>query len=176
MATPASSPTSLVIGYGNPDRQDDGLAWHVLCGLAERLGRSLPSLEEGFAPEGDQPHLLFVLQLTPELAELAAGYERVGFVDAHTGAVIPDEVLVTLLDAKYQSSPLTHHMTPGTCVALINSLYGAQPLAVLVSIKGDLFGFSHELSPGAQSRVKDAVETVYQFSMNTGIVTTDENK
>ena len=31
----------LLLGYGNPDREDDGVAWHVLKGVAE--GLSLPS-------------------------------------------------------------------------------------------------------------------------------------
>ena len=29
---------TLFIGYGNPDRQDDGVAWHVLTGIANQLG------------------------------------------------------------------------------------------------------------------------------------------
>ncbi|MFM8321905.1 MAG: hypothetical protein ACKOC5_13410, partial [Chloroflexota bacterium] len=67
---------NLIVGYGNPDRQDDGLAWHVLCGIAGRLGRPIPTIEEGFEPMGPDPHMLFVFQLTPEMAELVAGYDR----------------------------------------------------------------------------------------------------
>ena len=28
---------TLVIGYGNVDRQDDGAAWHILARLAKQL-------------------------------------------------------------------------------------------------------------------------------------------
>ena len=154
---------TLIIGYGNPDRQDDGVAWHVLCGLAERLGRPLPSLVEGFFPSGEHPDLWFVLQLTPELSKQVAGYEKVCFVDAHTGT-IAEEIQVRRLEAQYQSSPLTHHMTPETCLALVDQLYGVQPEALLVSVKGEAFAFTHQLSPSAASRVECAIELIAEFS------------
>ncbi len=138
------------------------MAWHVLCGLAKRLGRPVPSLEEGFYPQGDDPDLLFVLQLTPELAEQVAGYGKVCFIDAHTGA-IPEEIQALRLEPHYQSSPLTHHMTPETCLALVHQLYGAQPEALLVSVKGDAFEFTHQLSPAAAGRVDQAIDIIAQF-------------
>lgn len=153
---------TLIIGYGNPDRQDDGVAWHVLRGLAERLGRPLPTLEESFFPSGQDPDLWFILQLTPELAEQVARYSKVCFVDAHTGA-IEEEIQVLRLEAHYQSSPLTHHMTPETCLALVHQLYGAQPEALLVSVRGDAFAFTHQLSPSAAARVERAIEIVAKF-------------
>ena len=33
---------ALVIGYGNIDRQDDGVAWHVLREVASRLKVNFP--------------------------------------------------------------------------------------------------------------------------------------
>jgi Ni,Fe-hydrogenase maturation factor len=89
---------TLIIGYGNFDRQDDGVAWHVLAEVARRLGCAVPlSPEEEFPPNGGKPDFIFELQLTPELAEAIAQYERVCFVDAHTGAVPHD---VTLWDGR----------------------------------------------------------------------------
>jgi len=41
---------TLVIGFGNPDRQDDGVAWHVLHALAIRMNLPAPdSYEEEFS-------------------------------------------------------------------------------------------------------------------------------
>ena len=151
-------PSTLIIGFGNPDRQDDGLAWHILLALATRLGRPLPpGPEEGFLPEGENPDLWFVLQLTPEMAEDFSHYDRLCFVDAHTGD-IPQEVLLRPVEESPSFSVFTHHLTPAACLALVNTLYQKQPEAALLSIRGYVFGFSRELSPEAAALVEPATE------------------
>jgi len=151
---------TLIVGYGNADRQDDGVAWHVLRDLAERY--AIPHSEEigeGFEWTGAGPHFLFVLQLTPELAETLSGYERACFVDAHTGAV-PHDLQCISIDSEYQTSPFTHHMTPQTLLSLAQALYGESPSAVLVSIRGYAFGFSNELSPGTARLAGEAAQWI----------------
>lgn len=153
----------LILGYGNPDRQDDGVAWHVLVALARKLGREVPaSCEEGFTPQGEQPHLLFALQLCPEMAETIAAYDRVCFVDAHTGA-IPHEVNWQPLHSQFQRSPFTHHMTAATCLEFCKTLYQKEPQAVLVSIRGYAFGFSHQLSPQTAILAQQAAERIWRW-------------
>src|SRR5512140_520221 len=137
---------TLLIGFGNLDRQDDGVAWHVLCQLAARLGRPLPEPGEGFQAQGLEPDLLYVLQLTPELAELIEGYQRVCFIDAHTGE-IEEELAIRPLEPAFQRSPFTHHLTPDSLLSFAQTLYGRVPQAILVSIRGHRFAFSQELSP-----------------------------
>ena len=154
---------TLVFGYGNPDRQDDGLAWHVLAALAKRLGQQAPATtEEEFKPAGGAPDLAFDLQLTPELAEIVAGYQRVCFVDAHTGN-IPDEIRLVELQAEYQKSLFTHHMTPATCLAMAQSLYGGSPQAILVSVRGYEFGFTQTMSVRTWPLVEQAVDRIYDW-------------
>jgi hypothetical protein len=69
---------TLILGYGNFDRQDDGVAWHVLASVARRLGCAVPlSPEEEFPPNDGVPDFFFELQLTPEMAETLALYDRV---------------------------------------------------------------------------------------------------
>ena len=152
-------PTKLIIGFGNPDRQDDGVAWYILTRLAEELGRPIPSMDVGFFPSGDNPDLLFVLQLIPELAETISAYQRVCFVDAHTGNM-SEEVNVVQVKAEYQRSPFTHHMTADTCLSLVQTLYGQNPQAILVSVRGYEFGFSHELSPASLQLAEQAVTRI----------------
>jgi hydrogenase maturation protease len=151
---------TLILGYGNPDRQDDGVAWHVIDGLAQVLG--MPRTEE-FDEEmrlGEQADLLFQLQLTPEIAELVANYTRVCFVDAHTGA-IQNDLNVEKISAQYQTSPFTHHMTPQTCLSIAENLYHRVPQeALLISIRGYAFEFSTELSEKTQSLAKEAIQTI----------------
>ena len=152
-------PPTLIIGFGNPDRQDDGVAWHILTRLSEVLRRPIPSIDEGFYPNKENPDLLFVLQLIPELAETISAYLRVCFVDAHTGNV-PMDVNVIEIKAEYQRSPFTHHMTANTCLSLVHTIYGQGPQAILVSVRGNEFGFSHELSPATSQLAEQAVTRI----------------
>jgi hydrogenase maturation protease len=152
---------TLLLGYGNLDRQDDGVAWHVLRRVAERLGLPAPA-DEDFAETGGEPHLRFVLQLTPELAETLAQFERVCFIDAHTGAV-PEEVHLETVAGAYQSSPFTHHLTAATLLALCEALYQAHPEAVLLSVRGYAFGFSRELSPRTAELAEAAGEIILDW-------------
>ncbi|MFZ6029300.1 MAG: hydrogenase maturation protease [Chloroflexota bacterium] len=151
---------TLILGYGNVDRQDDGAAWHVLAQLAQKLGRgTTASLEDEFYPEGAYPHLLSALQLTPEMAETVAEYERVCFVDAHTGA-IPDEIGWQEVLPEFQQSPFTHHLTPQSCLSVVRDIYHRTPEAVLVSVRGYEFGFERQLSDRTRALVERAVARI----------------
>lgn len=154
---------TLIIGYGNVDRQDDGAAWHVLARLAQKLGNTESSEpNEEFYPEGDYPHLLSTLQLTPEMAETVAEYERVCFVDAHTGA-IPEEIGWQPVTGKFQNSPFTHHFTPQSCLSLVDEIYHSKPEAILVSIRGYNFGFNRQLSECTSNLVKEVVAKIMDW-------------
>ncbi len=153
-------PPTLIVGYGNPDRQDDGLAWHILAKLARfyKIAGVDPAAED-FFPVGHNPDLLFTLQLTPELAETLARYDRVCFVDAHTGEIIED-IAFQMITPAYQSSPLTHHMTPQTLLSLVATLYDRKPDAVLISVRGFEFGFARALSEKASLLAQSAFERI----------------
>lgn len=159
---------TLIIGYGNFDRQDDGVAWHVLAGVARRLGRAAPaSPDEDFPLSAESPDFRFELQLTPELAEEVAQYDRVCFVDAHTGAV-PNDVNVEELTSEFQSSPFTHHLTASTLLSFAETLYGAQPEAILVSVRGYEFGFARALSERAALLAEEAAERIAAWVVGHG--------
>jgi hydrogenase maturation protease len=154
---------TLILGYGNVDRQDDGVAWHVLAALAKRLGRKTPaSYEDDFELTGAPPDLVFALQLTPEFAETIAAYPRVCFVDAHTGSV-PNDLNMIEVKGEFQRSPFTHHMTPATCLAMAQALYGGNPEALLVSIRGYEFGFTRSLSPHTSLLAEQAADQIYTW-------------
>ena len=157
---------TLILGYGNPDRQDDGVAWHVLVSVAQQLERPVPeTFEEEFEPGGATPDFLFVLQLVPELAETLAAYERVCFVDAHTGNVTED-VHLTNVNAQFQASPFTHHMTTATCLTLAQTIYHQFPEAILVSVKGYQFGFARSLSPETEALASQATNMILDWLQN----------
>jgi hydrogenase maturation protease len=155
---------TLILGYGNFDRQDDGVAWHILAGLNQRLGRNPVETPDDDFPAGEgMPDLLFVLQLIPELAETCAGYQRVCFVDAHTGA-LPHDLHQVVLQPAMQASPFTHHLTAETLLSMTQALYGANPKALLVSVRGYEFGFSQELSPRTQALAQEAVQAILRWN------------
>jgi len=154
---------TLLLGWGNPDRQDDGAAWHVLEEVARRSGLPVPEEDgESFGPLGNELDLLFTLQLTPELAEIVAGYERAVFIDAHTGSVDQD-LNFRPLSALFQTSPLTHHFTPESCLEMAERLYGAAPDAWLMSVRGYLFGFERHLSQPTALLVHEAVDRLMEW-------------
>lgn len=156
------SKRTLVIGYGNPDRQDDGAAWHVLDQLAKRADPK----GEGIADETFQHYarvdLFFSLQLVPEMADQIAEYDRVLFVDAHTGAQ-PNDLHWEDITPALQNSPFTHHMTPQTLLSFVETLYGRKPEAILVAIRGFEFGFGHSLSEKTRTLVDQAAHRIWQY-------------
>ena len=149
----------LIIGYGNPDREDDGVAWHVLRALALNLGLPAPDSYEDEFPTNDRLDFTFTLQLTPEMAEEIAAYERVCFVDAHTGN-IPVPVQMLAIEGEFQQSPFTHHLTAQSLLSMCQTLYGKTPEAVLLSIRGYQFEFERELSDKAAVLVPQAEELI----------------
>jgi len=153
---------ALLLGYGNPDRQDDGVAWHVLREVAARLGLETPCSPDDEFTSADGLDFLFSLQLTPEMAEDIAAYERVCFVDAHTGN-IPEPVRMIPVESEFQHSPFTHHLTPQSLISMCESVYGHKPEAILLSVRGYAFGFERDLSPATRELVAEAVEMILRW-------------
>jgi len=154
---------TLIIGYGNADRQDDGAGWHIVRNLAERLGSSVPD-DPGAAIEieHDLVDLIFDLQIYPELAETISQYKRVCFVDAHTSD-IPEEISWVVLSPEYEKSPLTHHMSPRTVLSIAKTVYDKVPEAILVSVRGFKFQFERDLSPKTAQLTQQAAERIWQW-------------
>lgn len=163
----ADMANTLLVGIGNVDREDDGVAWHLLRAIAARWGYSLPNepdeINEFSFPQAD---LYFDLQLIPETAETLAKYSRVCILDAHTGAV-PDEIHFEVLEPFFQASPLTHHLTPQSCLSLAETIFNGHPEGVLVSVRGYQFGFNRTLSERTAALIEPAVEQILQWLERT---------
>lgn len=152
----------LIAGYGNPDREDDGVAWHILCTIALRLGLPAPpSYEEPFTGD-ERLDLAFSLQLAPEMAEDIHEYQYICFVDAHTGN-IPVPVRLTDVQSEFQASPFTHHLTPQSLLSICETIYGHRPDAALLSVRGHRFGLSRELSERTAGLVPQAVDLLWKW-------------
>jgi hydrogenase maturation protease len=157
----------LFLGYGNPDREDDGVAWHILCAIATKLGLEVPTSYEEEFPQSDNIDFSFQLQLTPEMAEDISAYEFVCFFDAHTGS-IPEEVRLIDVKSDFQRSPLTHHLTPQSLLSICETICGKKPDAVLLSVRGYYFRFSRQLSEETEPLVAQAVDMVWDWLSANG--------
>lgn len=154
---------TLIIGYGNPDRQDDGVAWHVLHGIAGSFGLAVDqNMDSDLVQINENLDLQYLLQLVPELSESITSYKQVCFVDAHTGD-IPEEIRTVEILPKLRRSPFTHHLTPEMLLEICQAIYKKTPNALLVSVRGYEFGFSDKLSDRTSALVPDAVRQIFDW-------------
>ena len=154
---------TLVIGFGNIDRADDGVAFFVANALRRRLGQKpLNEDETGLEGLGAEVDSVFLSQLTPELLETLAGYQRVIFVDAHVYENV-DALHCEPISPEYTPSAFTHHLTPAAFLALLKTLYRLEPAGHLVSLRGHDFDFHRDLSAETEAQVGLAVEYILRL-------------
>jgi hydrogenase maturation protease len=121
----------LIIGYGSTLRSDDGVGQHVAREIAAQGWPDVRSIA--------------ATQLTPELAAEIARAKLVIFVDAVEG-IAQQGVQAMDISAQAATGAMTHHATPQGLLALAQTLYGACPRAVLVSVPGVNFELGEGLS------------------------------
>ena len=152
------NPKTLVIAYGNRDRQDDGAGWHILALVAAQLGLQAPEFPgEWTESEDGSLRLLYLYQLLPELAEDLIDYAQVIFMDAHNAAELPELVFEPVSPA-WVHSAFTHHLSIGELLAITQTLYSCCPVAWMLSVRGYAFEFSQTLSPLTSLLVNQATD------------------
>jgi hydrogenase maturation protease len=160
------SPRTLVIGYGNIDRADDGVAYYVINALRRRLGQKMLSEDNtGLDELGAEVDSIFLVQLAPELMDALAGYHQVVFVDAHVYEST-DNLHCAPIFPEFAPAPFTHHMTPAMLLALLKTLHYREPTGHLVSIRGYDFNFHRDLSANTKALVEPAVEYILQLMIS----------
>jgi len=151
---------TLVIGFGNVFRRDDGAAFALLNALRQRLGRPILGFDDdGFDDLGHDVDTVLLHQLVPELAVTIVPYDRIVFVDAHVGS-IPEPIREEELDVCYRAATVSHTLHPCSLLAIAQELYGKSPPGVLLSIRGYDFEFGEGLSEQTAALVPQAVERV----------------
>jgi hydrogenase maturation protease len=137
----------LVIGWGNPARGDDGLAWHALEQLATE-------------PLGEDVAVILRHQLTPELAERVRWAARVIFVDASAHDPPGQIRCHRLIPGRREAAAFSHHLTPGTLLTLTQTLFGRCPEAFSLSVGGADFTFTEALSPQVRSSLPRLLRSI----------------
>lgn len=107
-------PRTLVIGYGNPLRSDDGFGWHAGRLLSQELA-------------GRNAEVITCHQLTPELAERLSQSQRAVFIDADTQGKPGQIHRRAVLPKVATPSTFTHSCTPSGLLASAERLYGRRP-------------------------------------------------
>ncbi len=136
-------PHTLIIGFGNTLRGDDGAGFIAAELLRERLQD--PEIE-----------ILSLHQLTPELMETVSRAAHVIFIDASV-AGRPGKFNRIPLRPAPACSRFTHQATPESLLAGSQSLYGHTPEATLYTIPGRFFETSEELTPSVRRAVNELV-------------------
>lgn len=136
---------TLVLGFGNRSRTDDGVGWFVLERLQEL---KLPNVELHTSHQLDVDH-----------AELVSGFDEVIFVDA----AIPQSsqpIARTVVQPYFRSHAVAHYLTPGDLLELAQTLFGRAPRGILFSIRGADFNFGTTLSPATERAAHDVVRQI----------------
>jgi hydrogenase maturation protease len=131
----------LVLGYGNPGRQDDGLGPAVAAGI-DRLGWPNLTAFDNY-------------QLNIEDAMDVAEHDIVWFVDAAKAG--PSPYAVHALSPASSIEFTSHLVRPEAVLAIANQLYGRLPQAFMLAIRGYEFAFIEALTPGATDNLRDAL-------------------
>jgi len=139
---------TLVIGYGNTLRGDDGVGQVVAKQVAD----------------WDTPEVrsIAVQQLTPELAELIAQAEVVCFVDA---LFQPDDradrrCQLERLDSQAHFPQIDHLWNPSGLLDLAVTLYQGEPIAYLLLVPVSQFDYGDQLSPVAIGGIREAIQII----------------
>ena len=135
---------SLVIGYGNDLRSDDG-AGRVVADRIAAMG--LPDVA-----------VRSMSQLTPELALEITLVDTVVFVDA---SVEVETTTATPIEAAAaELSAMTHFSTPESLLAMTASIGAVPSRAFTVSIPAADLSLGFELTPETELAVEQAVAMV----------------
>lgn len=136
-----SIPRILVLGYGNPGRQDDGLG-PAAAGALGRMGwRNLTAVDD--------------YQLNIEDALDVAAHDIVWFVDAAKTGHAPFSVQDVLPSATTEFT--SHLLLPSALLAIAKNYCKRAPPAFQLAIRGYEFEFVETLTQGGQENLRAAL-------------------
>lgn len=137
---------TLVIGYGNPLRQDDG------------VGPAAAALVAGW----NRPNVsgIAIAHLAPELADQIAQADRVIFIDASLESAGGVPRLQPIGPRERITPALGHVCDPRTLLALAQALHDAAPDAWLLTVPAFAFGLGEGLSAQTRAALDQALALI----------------
>ncbi|MCC6682213.1 MAG: hydrogenase maturation protease [Phycisphaeraceae bacterium] len=142
---------TLILGYGNTLRGDDGIG--VIA--AQRLRQAF----------GDDPHVqvLALHQPTPELADTLSRCDRAIFIDASVDVPEGELRVTALAPGPDAASPSTHHLSPSALLDMAKLLFGSCPHAWLIAVGARDFACRDSLSPPVAAAIEQVLAQVRQL-------------
>lgn len=135
----------LVLGYGNPGRQDDGLGPAAAEAIERRRFERVQTSAN--------------YQLAIEDASDAAECDVVIFVDASKTGPEPFSV-APVRPSSEVACFVSHFVRPEYIMSLCRSVYGRTPRAYLIGIRGYDFDFGEGLTERARENLEIAVSSL----------------
>jgi hydrogenase maturation protease len=140
---------TLLIGYGNTLRGDDGAGQRVATTIADW---NLPNLQA-----------IAVHQLLPELAEPLAAVQRAFFVDVYP-ADTDQGLQIHRLEMNFHGKLLSGHTAdPRSLLALTEQIYGTVPVSWWILIPAIQFEFGEQISGVTEQGINDALQQIRQL-------------
>lgn len=139
---------TLVIGYGNSLRSDDGIGQKTAIALSQMKLKDLTAMA--------------VHQLTPELVEKIREFEQIIFLDAEVNSdrIKVKEIEINTVESKQK---WTHYFNPESLINLTNYLYQKIPKTWLITIPINNIELGEEIS----KEVEEEADKVIQYLVKT---------
>lgn len=141
----------IVVGIGNPYREDDAAGWAVVDALQEKVNGAVPCSKQ----RGD----------IAELMDLFMNYPTVYLVDAcRTDATAGSWQRI---DVRQNPLPLenaqtsTHGLSISQAVALAKNLDQLPSKLIVYTIAGDHYALSEKLSPAVEQSISHVAQAIY---------------
>jgi hydrogenase maturation protease len=140
-----------IIGYGNPQRRDDGIGPYIVN-----------RLQPVFKHRKDI-HLLVLHQLEPDVVDTLKMAHAILFVDATVETMAEGRRWGGIQPELKALGCLIHHVAPSFILGLLQCLYHRNPAAWVVSVAGKDFSFGSGLSSEAQKRAEQVIGEIAEF-------------
>jgi hydrogenase maturation protease len=136
----------LVIGYGNPLRGDDG------------FGRLAAELVENAQTPGLD--VIVSHQLGPELASPLSESDHAVFLDAEVSEQRPVLDAIAVEPRDPTAASFSHHLDPGSLLALTRAVYGKTPAATLITASAKDFAHGAAISEELRAAATRAANVI----------------
>lgn len=141
---------TLVIGYGNPLRRDDGVGWVLAEELEKRYSQS-------------HVECRMSIQLVPEMAARFGEFDQVLFIDA---AVSGNPGFISINEVKKgqaSEKPLNHEFDFDEMVSFAEMFHPKIPQLTLFTVSGSDFSFGAGLSEQVAASIPGALVALEEF-------------
>lgn len=141
----------LVIGYGNPMREDDGIGWHLARFLEEKN-------------EDDTVHIIQSHQLMPEYSEEVSKAKKVLFIDCKEGPEVGKIDFKKIEPAYYdaENKSTFHHMSIEGILSVAGTLYKHMPEAWVFTVESNQFGHNEWCSTEMRKFMTDIEDRILE--------------